>query len=240
MILFILCVLYYLAYHELIPAYIGISGQSYLVGYLCVWVTTMFAVLVISLGLYVHEGHPLTWKAFAARYRLDRMPGKDWLWTLAVLLIAAGCYFGSSSTTRFLASLPVFAPPPLAPIELRPDAASNFVPGLFFGAPIKDQWWVVGVYFLGWVFNILGEEFFYRGWMLPRQELVSGKVAWLVNGTMFTFQHWMQPFNFLAIWPGALFMAWVVQRQRNTWIGILQHGLMNFSLFVVLVQGAMG
>ena len=53
-------------------------------------------------------------------------------------------------------------------------------------------------------------------------------------------QHWMQPFNFLAIWPGALFMAWVVQRQRNTWIGIIQHGLMNFSLFVVLVRGVIG
>ncbi len=96
------------------------------------------------------------------------------------------------------------------------------------------------MYFIGWVFNILGEEFFYRGWMLPRQELAFGKYAWLVNGTMFTFQHWMQPFNFLAIWPGARFMAWVVQRRKNTWIGIFQHGLLNVVALVMLVQWVSG
>ncbi len=57
---------------------------------------------------------------------------------------------------------------------------------------------------------------------------------------MFTFQHWMQPFNFLAIWPGALFMAWAIQRRRNTWIGILQHGLLNVSVLVMLVQWVIG
>ncbi len=88
--------------------------------------------------------------------------------------------------------------------------------------------------------QILGEEWFYRGWMLPRQELAFGKYAFLVNGTRFTFQHWMQPFNFLAIWPGALFMAWAVQRRRNTWIGILQHGLLNFSALVILIQWVIG
>ncbi len=96
------------------------------------------------------------------------------------------------------------------------------------------------VYFLGWIVNILGEEFFYRGWMLPRQELACGKYAWLINDTMFTFQLSMQPFNFLAIWPGALFMAWAVQRRKNTWIGILQHGLMNFSVLVMLIQWVIG
>jgi len=88
--------------------------------------------------------------------------------------------------------------------------------------------------------NILGEEFLYRGWMLPRQEAAFGRYAWLVNGTMFTFQHFMQPWNFPAIWPGALFMAYAVQRQRNTWMGIVQHGLMNLSLFVYVLRAVIG
>jgi len=57
---------------------------------------------------------------------------------------------------------------------------------------------------------------------------------------MFTFQHFMQPWNFLAIWPGALFMAYVVQRRRNTWMGIVQHGLMNLALFVFVLGGLIG
>jgi membrane protease YdiL (CAAX protease family) len=232
--------LYILAYKVWLPAYIERTGQPYLKGYLWVWGTSMFAVFIISLVLYAHEGHTLTWKAFATRYRLAHLPWTDWLWTLVVIMVTTGLYFGLSGTAQWLASIPVFSPPPLAPPELRPGAAGSIVSGVFFGMPIKGQWWVACVYFIGWLCNILGEEFFYRGWMLPRQELAFGKIAWLLNGTMFTFQHWMQPYNFLGIWPGALFMAWVVQRRRNTWIGIIQHGLMNFGLFLVLVRGVVG
>jgi membrane protease YdiL (CAAX protease family) len=72
--------------------------------------------------------------------------------------------------------------------------------------------------------------------MLPRQELSFGKYAWIVNGLMFTFQHWLQPWNFLMILPGALFAVYVVQRRKNTWITIIQHGLMNLTLFIHIVR----
>jgi membrane protease YdiL (CAAX protease family) len=240
LILLLIGTLYYLAFHYLIPDILKRTGQPYLVAYLWVWGGSMGLILSVSLFLYLLEGYPLTWTAFATRYRLERMSGKDWLWALAVLIVTAGCYFGLSGTARWLASMPVFAPVPLAPAELRPDVAGNLIPGQFFGIAVQGQWWVVIVYFIGWIFNILGEEFFYRSWILPRQELAFGKYAWLVNGTMFTFQHWMQPFNFLAIWPGALFMAWAIQHRRNTWIGILQHGLLNFGALVMLIQWVIG
>jgi membrane protease YdiL (CAAX protease family) len=230
----------YLAYHWFIPAYLKRTGQPYLSAYLWVWLSLMGLVLALSLVLYQREGRPLAWPAFASRYRLAAMPGKDWLWALIVLVVAVGCYLGLSATTRWLGAFPVFSAPPLAPAELRPGASEQITQGIFFGMSVCGQWWVVVTYFTGWVCNILGEEFFYRGWLLPRQEQAFGKYAWLINGTLFTFQHWMQPFNFLAIWPGALFMAWVVQRRKNTWIGILQHGLMNFSLFVILVRWVIG
>gem|GEM_PF-2187334 len=34
---------------------------------------------------------------------------------------------------------------------------------------------------VGWLCNILGEEFWYLGFMLPRQELTHGRLAWLVK-----------------------------------------------------------
>lgn len=101
-------------------------------------------------------------------------------------------------------------------------------------------WWIPVVYFIGWILNILGEEFWYRGWMLPRQEVAFGKFAWLVNGTVFTLQHWMQPWNFLVILPGALFMSFVIQLRKNTWIGIIQHGLMNLGLLIHIIKGVIG
>ena len=95
-------------------------------------------------------------------------------------------------------------------------------------------------YFIGWIFNIIGEEFWYRGWMLPRQEVAFGRYAWIMNGAIFTFQHWMQPWNFLAILPGTLFMSYVIQLRKNTWIGIIQHGIINLSLFIHVLIGVIG
>jgi membrane protease YdiL (CAAX protease family) len=130
----------------------------------------------------------------------------------------------------------MFAPHPAFPPDMT-GGVEALTPGVLFGMQLRGQWWVIGVYFIGWVFNILGEEFWYRGWMLPRQELAFGRFAWIVNGVIFTFQHTLQPWNYLMILPGALFMVYVIQRRRNTWIGIIQHGLLNISLLLFAVQG---
>jgi len=239
-IFLIIASMLYVTHYVLIPAYTAWSGKPYLVGYLWGWVVTVGLVFAASLVAFKSEGHPTSWQAFSARFRLNRLNGQDWLWTLAILVVAAGAYFGLSFTARWLAALPIFAPHPALPPELGPDGMASAIPGVLFGMPLKGQWWVAGVYLIGWFLNIFGEEFFYRGWLLPRQELAFGKYVWLVNGTMFTFQHFMQPWNFLAIWPGALFMAYVVQRRRNTWMGIVQHGLMNLALFVFVLGGVIG
>ena len=120
---------------------------------------------------------------------------------------------------------------------MSPEGVSNLKSGTLFGMTLKGKWWIVIVYVIGWTLNILGEEFWYRGWMLPRQEISFGKYAWIINGSMFTFQHWMQPWNFLSILPGALFMSFVLQLRKNTWIGIIQHGLINLGLFIHIVKG---
>jgi membrane protease YdiL (CAAX protease family) len=106
--------------------------------------------------------------------------------------------------------------------------------------PLKGQWWVIGMYFLGWFFNIFGEEFWFRGYILPRQELAFGKIAWLVNGLMFTLNHIWQPWIFIAILPSSLLTAFIVQVRKNTWISIIQHGVANISLLFYLIGGVLG
>lgn len=231
---------YFITHYILVPNYTEFTGKPYLIGYLWGWMTTMAMVFIVSLIAYKWEGHPISWQPFSARFRLSHMLGKDWLWSLAVLVVTTGVFFSLSVTSKWLAAIPLFAPHPTFPPELRPDAITSLIPGQFMGMSLEGRWWIVVIYFAGWVLNILGEEFFYRGWMLPRQEVAFGKYAWLVNGTMFTFQHFMQPWNFVAIWPGALFMAFVVQYRRNTWIGIIQHGLMNLATFLFILKGVIG
>src|SRR3974390_191671 len=51
LILVLFSVLYFLAYHRIIPSYIERTGQPYLIAYLWVWVVSMGVVLLTSLIL---------------------------------------------------------------------------------------------------------------------------------------------------------------------------------------------
>ena len=48
---------------------------------------------------------------------------------------------------------------------------------MFMGMPLKGAWWLVVFYTIGWILNILGEELWYRGFMLPRQELAHMSIV---------------------------------------------------------------
>jgi membrane protease YdiL (CAAX protease family) len=238
--LFCTALMYYGTHYIFVPYFTKVTGQPYLAGYLIGWITTVGIIFIASLVAYKAERNKFNLKDFSARYRLKRMSGRDWLWTILLILVVLVTYFGLASASKWLASFKLFAPHPGFPPDMSPEGVSNLKQGELFGMTLKGKWWIVIAYFIGWVLNILGEEFWYRGWMLPRQEVAFGKFAWLINGTMFTFQHWMQPWNFLAILPGALFMSFVLQLRKNTWIGIIQHGLINLGLFIHVLRGVTG
>jgi membrane protease YdiL (CAAX protease family) len=226
--------LYYFA-----PAYTRATGKPYLIGYLIGWVSSMFIVFAASLIVYRAEGHPITWEAFISRYRLNKMQRVDWFWTLAMIVFSIGFLAALSFTTKYLQSIPLFSPHPAFPPDMV-DMANNLRQGILFEMPLKGEWWLIAVYFIGWLLNILGEEFWYRGWMLPRQEVAFGKYAWIINGLMFNFQHTFQPWNMLAMLPGSFIVSYAVQRQRKTWMSIIWHGLVNVSLLVFIIQGVIG
>jgi membrane protease YdiL (CAAX protease family) len=224
------------ALYWLAPAYQAATGKPYLIGYLICWVGAMALIFVASLAAYQLEGRPLTRKDFISRYRLEKLDRGDWIWTLAMLLVGAAFLVGLSFTMEWLKSIPLFAPHPGFPPDMA-DMVKNLTPGTLFGMPLKGQWWVIGVYLIGWLLNIAGEEFWYRGWMLPRQEEAFGKYAWIINGLMFNFQHTFQPWNLLAMLPGSLFVSYAVQRRGKTWMSILWHGLLNINLLFFMIQG---
>jgi membrane protease YdiL (CAAX protease family) len=218
------------------PAFKVATGKPYLVGYLIGWVSAMLIVFVASLIAYRVEGHPFTRAAFTARFRLHKLERADWLWTAAMIVFSVAFLAALSFTAPYLKAIPLFSPHPVFPPDLV-DMTRNLKPGMLFEMPLHGKWWLVAVYFIGWVLNIAGEEFWYRGWMLPRQEAAFGKYAWIINGLMFNFQHTFQPWNLVAMLPGSLFVSYAVQRQRKTLMSILWHGLLNASLLIFIIQG---
>ncbi len=108
----------------------------------------------------------------------------------------------------------------------------------FMEVPSGNLFWI----FLGWIplyiCNILGEELLWRGYVLPRQELVFGKSAWLVNAILWLLFHWSINLPAMVlILPTTLVVPWIVQRRQNTWVGILIHGIFNAMGFIMTVTG---
>lgn len=230
----------YIAHYYFAPAFIQHTGQPYLIAYLIAWFTTMLMFFIASIIAYLKEGHPVKIKEFIDRYRLSRMPKQDWIWILIVLIIQAGTYFGLGFTSKWLAKIPIFAPHPVFAPEFGPAGGSAHIPGELMGMTLLGKWWIVIVYLFGWIFNILGEEFWFRGYLLPRQELSFGKFAWIANGLMFGFNHIWQPWNLLMIIPGALIGAYIVHKRKNTWVLLIPHGILNVTLLIVIILNVIG
>jgi membrane protease YdiL (CAAX protease family) len=232
--------LLYIAHYVLVPAFVEQTGRPYLTGYLIAYVATMLFFLIAALAAYRLEGNPVQRAAFRLRYRLGPMARQDWLASLGLLVFIIISYFGLGFSAGWLAQWPAFAPHPVFPPEFGPGGAAARAPGTLMGTAITGQPWVAVVFLFGWIFNILGEELWFRGYILPRQERAFAGRAWLANGLMFTLNHVWQPWNLLLILPGALLGAFVVQRRRNTWILIIAHGLANASLLIVVILNAAG
>lgn len=79
------------------------------------------------------------------------------------------------------------------------------------------------------VFNtVLGEEFLFRGVLLPKMEGVFGKWDWLANGVLGTLYHLDMPWSLL----GTTSVAWIffyalpARYFRSTWMSIVAHSSM--------------
>jgi hypothetical protein len=67
------------------------------------------------------------------------MTGKDWLWTIKKLIVVLISYFGLSFTSKWLATINLFAPHSDFPLELRPEGASSLKQGVLLGTILKGN-----------------------------------------------------------------------------------------------------
>jgi membrane protease YdiL (CAAX protease family) len=161
----------------------------------------LFIVTLIALR---SEGWSYNWTTVRERLRVRRMDSNAWKWTLAflVLYLLLGLLF--NMLAQFVYEKLGFWPP---------DA----------DIPLTNIPFLIIVF----IANIIGEELLWRGYILPRQELEHGKLAWIVNGVLWSLFHmfkwWAVPFMVLRQWM----LPFLVQRTKNTTPGILIHFTSN-------------
>ncbi|HSL45891.1 MAG TPA: CPBP family intramembrane glutamic endopeptidase [Anaerolineales bacterium] len=227
-----------IAYYWGIPAMVE-WGLSQFAAYMVATMTPLAGCLVAAVVAYRLEGRPLTWAAFADRLRLRPMTRNDWIWSLGGFLFTligfAVMDVAGTLISRGWISLPASLPPALNPL-MRSVADYREL----MGSGAVGNWNLVVLVLAVLFFNVMGEELYFRGYIMPRQELVHGPRTWMVHFVLWTLFHVFIYWQWLYIMTVTLPVSYIAHRQRNTWTGIIIHGLHNavdMSLLILIILG---
>lgn len=212
---------------------------------------TWFLLLTICLGggaelavglLMLHrEGYKLTPAALRDRIRL-RWP-KGWkVWLLAVVVLIIGMVLSMSvdPINRMLASTRLFSPPQWWPAASNPTVEIHGVADYFPDINLGGNYIFVLLYFLiTLVFNIIGEEVYYRGFLLPHMRDTFGRWDWVANGVLFTLKHVYQRWLYPGILVGGLSFAFAAGPLGSLPLAMLYHWIGNYLMQMgFLIQAA--
>jgi membrane protease YdiL (CAAX protease family) len=192
-----------------------------------------FLLMLVAPVLYHRrEGRRLAWRDFRDRVRLGTLDRRGAAWSLALTVAGVGLYLGASHLVDAL--LPEAAFPEVVGKVLGDSST-------FLGTPMKGAWWLLGAWFLFYVANVAGEELWFRGIVLPRQELAFGRSTWAIHGGLWAAWHaGLFPADALVILPEALAYGWVCQRSRSLWPTLVAHAVLNALAAIRIVTGILG
>ena len=201
------------------------------------------AELAAGLVLLHREGYDLTLRSLRERIRW-RWP-KGWkAWTLAgvVFILGMSLSMMMGPVNRSLASVPGFVPPDWWPAASNPLVPVKGAADAFPDINLQGNFIFVVVYFLiGLVFNICGEELYYRGYLLPRMRGIFGRGDWVANGVLFTLKHVYQRWLYPGILIGGLGFAFTFGPLGSLPLAMVFHWVGNFLFqMLFLVMAALG
>jgi len=156
------------------------------------------------------------------RMRIKKLSGKDWIWTVTGFILL--------SLASFL----------IAKI-LMPKLGMDATPFFFKNMPFTgSNFWIMYVWPAFFFFNIFGEEFLWRGYIQPRQELLHGNLTWFFHGLFWAFWHFPMGLDLVvASSPIFFILPAIVQIRKNTTIAIVIHAVFGGFGFLALALGGL-
>jgi membrane protease YdiL (CAAX protease family) len=153
-----------------------------------------------------------------------------WGWIIPLIVLVAFVEIGFKPTlvNLWTTIFPSFAEPKGY------DMSAMFAPEL--RAQMVGAWGLLGLLFVNQLFNaFLGEEFLFRGVLLPKMQGALGKWDWVANAILFGFYHLHQPWGIPSSVLTGLIYAFSSKRFRSTWFAIILHsGESVFFMFLFL------
>ena len=201
-----------------------------------IWGPVVILFLVVLASFFLNPNR----ESFKEQFRFRKLTKKQWLIALGAFIGVQVLELTLSPTGALLSQFQFFALPEGIPDFFNPTFEIEKGLSQFFGISVKGNWGLI-LFWLGWlIINIGCEEILWRGYALPLQERYFGKYAWLVNGICWNLLlHFFMRWNFVVLIPVSLAIPYFVQRYKNTWIGVIIHGIGNALVFVFLIPGIM-
>ncbi len=194
---------------------------------------------VVSLVIIYRELGTLRWSAICQRTWLqtpldpktDQPNPRLFWWVLPALFYSAlvSIVLGGYLDAPMVRLFPALQPAPFMDINQ------------LVSPEFQGQWWLLGIALVSCLFNyFLGEEFLFRGVLLPKMQGVFGKYDWVANGVLFGMYHlhkpWSLPTNILSSFA----ITWPARRFRSTWMAIIVHGVEGILVIVPVVAVILG
>jgi membrane protease YdiL (CAAX protease family) len=202
---------------------------------LLVFVLGSGAELVAGLVLLHREGYRMSIDALRNRLRI-RWPRGLKAWTLAVIVLVLGLSLSMAMgpVNGMLASVPGFTPPQWWPAASNPTVEINGAADVFPDINLAGNYLFLLLYFaIGLVFNVFGEEIYYRGYLLPRMRGAFGRWDWVANGVLFTLKHVYQRWLYPGILVGGLCYAFAAGPLGSLPLAMVYHWVGNFLFQMV-------
>ena len=178
-------------------------------------------LLIVATFILKREGtlfQPGFWRN---RLRFHRMNRGDWLWSFGAIIVIG---IMSSGVMKGVEAI-------VGQMEHQP-------PFMSFEPLTPERYWILGIWLQFWVLNIMSEEILWRGTMFPRQEIAFGKRTWFFHGIGWGLFHIAFGWQLLVTLLPILFIqSYVVQRRKNTWVGVVIHGGINGPGFLTIAFG---
>jgi membrane protease YdiL (CAAX protease family) len=224
------------------PALIPYSPLHPGITYWLLMIAGMAWQFVVSLVIIYRELGTLRWSAIRQRTWLQtpRGPGTDqpnprlFWWLLPALFFAGVVGIGLA---RYLDAPMAWLFPALQPAPFT-DTSQLASPDF------QGQWWLVGVLLVSHLLNyFLGEEFLFRGVLLPKMQGVFRRYDWVANAVLFGLYHLHKPWMIPSIIMGSLALTWPARRFRSNWMAIIVHaveGLPGLVLVPAIILGLVG
>ena len=188
--------------------------------FISVGVGVLVPMFFAAIFLTSHEIKTYVTRNVFQRMRVKKLSRTDSVWTVTGFIILV---LASYLIAKIV--LPVFN--------------IDATPFFFKNMPLKaENFYILFVWPLFFFFNILGEEFYWRGYIQPRQELLNKKWTWFFHGLLWAFWHLPMGLDLiLASLPIFFILPAIVQLRQNTTIAIIIHFVFGAFGFLSLALG---